>query len=104
MLDNIRLFALAVESGSISQAANKAKLTLTTASRKLKSLEHLLFKHEKIYRSDKPSYSRLTYQLGYLHEKLGAFRKARVFYKKAFKIRPIYYKPLLKMIYLKFKK
>lgn len=39
MLDNIRLFALAVESGSISQAANKAKLTLTTASRKLKSLE-----------------------------------------------------------------
>ncbi|WP_137166033.1 LysR family transcriptional regulator [Salinimonas lutimaris] len=39
MLDNIRLFALAVESGSISQAAIKANLTLTTASRKLKLLE-----------------------------------------------------------------
>tara|TARA_B100002003_G_C13736742_1_gene367703 strand:- start:92 stop:259 length:168 start_codon:yes stop_codon:yes gene_type:complete len=39
MLDNIRLFALAVESGSISQAAAKANLTLTTASRKLKLLE-----------------------------------------------------------------
>ena len=71
---------------------------------KLKSLEHLLFKHEELYRLDKPSYSRLTYQLGYLYEKLGAFRKARVFYKKAFKIRRVYYKPLLKMIYLKFKK
>ena len=39
VLDNLRLFVLAVETGSISQAAAKANLTLATASRRLKALE-----------------------------------------------------------------
>lgn len=68
---------------------------------KLESNEHLYKKHKELYDKDRPSHARLTYQFGYLYQKKGNNKMAYEYYKKAWKINPIYLKPLLKVSYLK---
>ncbi|MCP9199903.1 glycosyltransferase [Gramella sp. GC03-9] len=76
----------------------------TEPSLKLNSLDHLLIKHECLYKKDSYSYSRLLYQIGYLNEKLGRYGEAIEYYKKAGKIRNLYWKPQIKRILFIFKK
>lgn len=70
---------------------------------KLKSLKYLLKKHKDKYESDKYSYSRLLYQMGYLNEKLGRNDKALMKFIEASKVDSMYVKPLIKKFILKFK-
>lgn len=65
---------------------------------KLESLQYLLKKHQKAYSEDPLSHSRLLYQIGYLNERLGKRDEAYKFFKLAWKKRPYYFKPLLKIL------
>lgn len=69
--------------------------------RKLKSVKHLLEKHTQLYLEDTFSYSRLLHQMGYLYEKTGKKDDAELCYKKSWKTKPVYLKPLLRFLYLK---
>ncbi|TBW25601.1 glycosyltransferase family A protein [Gramella sp. KN1008] len=71
---------------------------------KLKSLIYLLNKHITIYQTDKYSYSRLLYQIGYLNERLGRKKEALQKFEEASKVAPRYLKPLIKKFLLKFKR
>lgn len=71
---------------------------------KLTSLKHLLQKHKKLYLQDSFAYSRLIYQIGFINENLGNKKTALGFYRKASKIRPLYWKPLVKRLIFLFKK
>ncbi|TRO65103.1 glycosyltransferase family 2 protein [Christiangramia sabulilitoris] len=73
-------------------------------SSKLKSLQYLLQKHAKIYSEDSLSHSRLLYQIGYLNERLKRREEAYEFFKLAFKKRPFYFKPFLKILHYQLKK
>lgn len=68
---------------------------------KLESLQYLLKKHKHIYLGDSYSHSRLLYQIGFLYEKLGKFKEAIYYFKKASRVSPFYLKPLVKRIILK---
>jgi glycosyltransferase involved in cell wall biosynthesis len=70
-------------------------------SSKLTSIKYLLEKHEQIYLRDSYSHSRLLYQIGYLNEKLGNTKEALAYFNQAFKLRPYYYKPILKILFYK---
>lgn len=68
---------------------------------KLGSNEYLLAKHKKLYIQDPLSHARLVYQIGLLNQQTGNFRSAQDSYRKAWKIKPDYLKPLLRFLYLK---
>lgn len=70
-------------------------------SNKITSLKYLLHKHYEVYLKDSYSHSRLLYQLGYLSEKLKNKGDAKEYYKKAWKIKPDYIKPLLRFLHIK---
>ncbi len=70
---------------------------------KLESLQYLLKKHQKTYSEDSFSHSRILYQIGYLNERLGKRVEAYKFFNLAWKKRPYYFKPLLKILLHQFK-
>lgn len=70
---------------------------------KLESLQYLLKKHRNTYAEDPLSHSRLLYQIGYLNERLGRRDEAYEFFKLAWKRRPYYLKPLLKILHYQLK-
>lgn len=83
---------------------SKKDLNPSQLANKLTSLKHLLQKHRKLYLQDSFAYSRLIYQIGFVNEKLGNKKTALEFYRKASKIRRLYWKPLVKRIIFLFKK
>lgn len=72
-------------------------------SKKIASHEKLLSKHLDLYKKDTLSHSRLLYQLGYLYDKQGEGQHALRYYQRAWKIRRLYLKPLLRIPFLKSK-
>ena len=67
---------------------------------KLDSLKYLHQKHKVFYLQDSYSYSRLLYQIGFLYEKLGCMEVSIKYYSKAKQIRPMYLKPIIKVLLL----
>ena len=67
---------------------------------KLKSNQHLYRKHRKLYADDYLSHARLNYLMGYLNQKQGYKARAFEYYKRAWRINPLYIKAFLKVGYL----
>ena len=67
---------------------------------KLDSLKYLHQKHKGFYLEDSYSYSRLLYQIGFLYEKLGCLEASIKYYNKAKNVRPMYLKPIIKVLLL----
>ncbi len=68
---------------------------------KIAALKYLTKKHKYVYEQDPASYSRLLYQLGYLFEKINKNSEAREYFYKAWKVRPVYLKALIKVLQFK---
>ncbi|GAA4646895.1 glycosyltransferase [Pontixanthobacter gangjinensis] len=68
---------------------------------KIQSNQHLYRKHRQLYLKDSLSHGRLIYLFGYLYQQKGNKEIAYEYYKKAWKINPMYLKPMLKVSYLK---
>ena len=67
---------------------------------KLDSLKYLHLKHREFYLKDTYSYSRLLYQIGFLYERLGCMEASIKYYTRAKEIRPLYLKPIIKVLLL----
>ncbi|MGB7842222.1 MAG: glycosyltransferase [Salinimicrobium sp.] len=79
---------------------NSTDRTSSTNFNKTSSNLRLLRKHNDLYKKDRLSLSRLLYQVGFLYESRGKSALALSYYKRAVKIRPIYFKAFLKTFYL----
>lgn len=64
---------------------------------------HILYnKHKDLYLKNPTPHSKLKYQLGLLYEYQKSYKLASKYYWEALKIRPFYFKAILRNIYIKF--